>query len=86
MRDYFLETERLGFSIWATADGGFAKALWGDSLVTRYIIATGVFTQQQINERLCLEIENQEKYGVQYWPVFEKSVRCVYRVLRPAAA
>lgn len=72
MHNYFMETERLGFSNWRSDDHKLAIALWGDSLVTKYISGTGVFTKQQIAERLYSEIEQQEKHGIQYWPVFDK--------------
>ena len=70
MRDYFMTTERLGFSRWTADDAALAKLLWGDAEVTRLICATGVFTPEEIEARLKLEIANGEKYGVQYWPVF----------------
>ncbi len=70
MRDYFMRTERLGFSVWTGEDASLAQALWGDPEVTRYICASGSFSPQEIQDRLELEIHNGEKYGVQYWPVF----------------
>ncbi len=70
MRKYFMTSERLGFSVWNESDIDLALCLWGDPLVTRYISASGVFTQEQIEARLDLEISNGKKYGVQYWPVF----------------
>jgi [ribosomal protein S5]-alanine N-acetyltransferase len=38
--------------------------------VTRFICASGVFTEAQIDARLRTEIENGERYRVQYWPIF----------------
>lgn len=70
MREYFMTTERLGFSRWTDGDAALAKLLWGDAAVTRLICASGVFTPEEISARLKLEIANGEKYGVQYWPVF----------------
>jgi RimJ/RimL family protein N-acetyltransferase len=70
MRAYFLRTERAGFSTWQSDDLPLARLLWGDGEVTRYISATGVFTEEQIAARLQLEMENQRRFGVQYWPVF----------------
>ena len=72
MRQYFLETERIAFSGWKPEDTDLARALWGDPQVTRYICAGGIFSEQDILDRLQLEIHNRELYGVQYWPVFEK--------------
>ena len=69
-RDYFLVTERLGFSKWGRDVLELAKRLWGDPLVTRYICASGRFSEEEIAGRLKLEIANESRYGVQYWPVF----------------
>ena len=72
MRNYFLETERIGFSNWTTYDYKLAILLWGDEAVTKYISKTGVFTEQEILDRLSVEIENEKQFQVQYWPIFEK--------------
>lgn len=69
-RDYFLCTPRIGFSLWAQQDGELARALWGDGQTTRYLCASGVFTGEQIQQRLQTEIRNQLEHGVQYWPIF----------------
>ena len=71
MREYFMETERTGFSKWNDGDLELAKLLWGDSLVTRHICAAGRFTEKEIEDRLGLEIKNGESCQVQYWPFFE---------------
>lgn len=70
MRDCFLRTERLGFSKWTLADEALARELWGNEKVTQYICARGRFTESEVRVRLAAEIENQETYGVQYWPLF----------------
>ncbi|SHH51857.1 Protein N-acetyltransferase, RimJ/RimL family [Sporobacter termitidis DSM 10068] len=67
MREYFLKTERIGFSEWTDADLPQACLLWGDANVTRYICARGQF----IDNRLRLEISNLQRFHVQYWPIFE---------------
>lgn len=67
---YFLQTERLGFRRWGEDDLALALGLWGDPDVTRLIGARGAFTEQQVRERLELEIANERAYGVQYWPIF----------------
>ncbi|MCR8644333.1 GNAT family N-acetyltransferase [Paenibacillus sp. N1-5-1-14] len=72
MRNFFLTTARLGFSNWEEADLDLAYSLWGEPLVTKYISSTGIFTSEQIQARLQLEIDNQAKHQVQYWPIFEK--------------
>lgn len=68
VREYFLRSPRLGFSIWTHADLPLAFALWGDPEVTR--LTGGPFTAQQVRERLEREINNHEDLGVQYWPIF----------------
>lgn len=71
MRDYFMKTERLGFSKWNATDLDLAARLWGEEEVTRYICAEGKFTQQDIIRRLDIEIKNDELFRIQYWPIFE---------------
>lgn len=70
MRDYFMQTERIGFSKWCTDDIELAQLLWGDAKVTKYICASGSFTKQEVKERLDREVENQNNYHMQYWPIF----------------
>ena len=50
-----------------------ARLLWGNSRVTRFICASGKFEEADIEKRLKKELENDEKYKVQYWPVFALS-------------
>lgn len=66
----FLETKRIGFSTWKNADYIQAETLWGNKLVTKYICASGAFTPGEIRKRLETEVSNEEKYGVQYWPIY----------------
>lgn len=73
MREYFLKTSRIRFSRWSKDDLELADSLWGDPDVTHFICANGKFTPQEIKDRLDLEIENYEKYKVQYFPIFELS-------------
>lgn len=70
MRDFFLRTERLGFSRWTEADLPLAALLWGDPDVCRHITARGVFSGVEIAARLRTEIENGNRHGMQYWPLF----------------
>ena len=70
MREYFIRTERIGFSKWSVEDIALAESLWGEKAVTRLICANGKFTEREILQRLAQEIENNRKYGVQYWPIF----------------
>ncbi len=70
MREYFLKTPRMEFSKWRREDLKLAISLWGDEKVTCFICADGKFTMQEIEQRLDREIENEKRFGIQYWPVF----------------
>lgn len=48
-----------------------AQLLWGNPQVTKYICASGKFTENDIAHRLDTEIFNETKYHVQYWSLFE---------------
>lgn len=72
-REFFLKTNRIGFSRWTPDDLKLAELLWGDSEVTRYICASGIFSGDDIVNRIHTEILNEMKYHVQYWPIFELS-------------
>ena len=72
-RDFFLTTNRIGFSRWQKDDMKLAELLWGDPDVTRFICASGKFTRKDISARLEKERNNNQEYHVQYWPVFECS-------------
>lgn len=76
-REYFLKTERMGFSTWKDTDYDLAALLWGSRDVTRFICASGIFTRQDIENRLNLEIENNRRFHIQYWPVFELAAGCL---------
>lgn len=69
-RPHIFETDRLFFSKWSGGDRELAAELWGDPRVTRYICAAGKFTDVEITQRLLTEIENDRKFGIQYWPCF----------------
>lgn len=71
IRDFFLKTKRIGFSEWKQDDIKLAEVLWGNPDVTRFICASGRFSTNDIAFRLKKEIDNNIKYQVQYWPVFE---------------
>lgn len=60
----------IGFSLWETDDLPLATRLWSDEAVSHYITASGVFTQEEIAQRLATEIQNEKTYGYQYWPIF----------------
>lgn len=67
-REYFLKSERLGFSRWSNSDIALAAGLWGDAEVTRFL--GGPFSQAKIAKRLEREIELVREHNVQYWPIF----------------
>jgi len=70
-RNFFLKTDRIGFSRWKNDDMKLAELLWGNPEVTRFICAGGRFSADDIANRLDKEIANNTKYQVQYWPIFE---------------
>lgn len=59
-----METKRLGVSFWHEDDIESAQALWDGPAVTQYISGTGVFSEQQIRERLHNEVATQKMYGL----------------------
>ena len=69
-RKYFLKSERVGFSIWTNEDLPLAKLLWGNPDVTKYICASGRFSDDDIIKRLNQEISNYTNFKIQYWPIF----------------
>jgi RimJ/RimL family protein N-acetyltransferase len=69
-RKFFLDSDRVKFSIWDDTDLVYAKILWGDDEVTKYI--GGPFNEEMIQKRLLLETQNQERFKIQYWPLFLK--------------
>ncbi|TGA96943.1 N-acetyltransferase [Sporolactobacillus shoreae] len=71
MRAFFLKTDRLGFSTWQTTDINLANSLWGEPAVTKFISANGLFSKEQVHDRLNKEIKSDQQYNVQYWPLFE---------------
>lgn len=70
MRGYFLESARLGFRVWTEQDFSLARDLWGDPQVTA--LTGGPLGESRLRQRLALEIANQQRYGIQYWPIFLK--------------
>jgi len=44
--------------------------LWGDFEVTKFIEARGKLTREKVRELLSKEIETQQSFNVQYWPIF----------------
>ena len=73
IRNFFLTTNRIGFSKWQKSDMNLAELLWGNPDVTRFICASGKFSEDDISARLEKEISNEKEYHVQYWPIFSLS-------------
>lgn len=71
MRDYFLTSQRIGFSHWSPNDLDLALSLWRNDKVSHYICAKGIFTDTEVKTRLNIEIENMKLYSIQYFPIFQ---------------
>jgi [ribosomal protein S5]-alanine N-acetyltransferase len=59
---------RLKFRSWTDNDTALAEALWCDPEVTHYF--GGAMTREQAHDRLDKERENENRLGMQYWPMF----------------
>lgn len=70
MREFFLTTDRLGFSVWNENDTLDALELWGNPEVTKFIVADGKMLEEQVHQRLKKEIETYNNANIQYWPVY----------------
>lgn len=68
----FLETDRLVFRKWTEDDFEFAKRLWGNPNITKYVSKLP-FTDEQVKERLRKEVVKGEECGLQYWKLHRKS-------------
>jgi len=66
-------SKRLYFGQWTDKSLPDAKILWGDPLVSKFICASGIFTEEDIEARLNTEISNRLLHGIQYWPIYEKT-------------
>jgi len=69
---YFIESERIGFSVWNKQDEQLAKSLWGNREVTQHISATGKMTEKGILEKLEKEVDTYSKHRIQYFPIYKK--------------
>ena len=65
-------SERLEFRRWRRGDDALAATLWGDADVMRFL--GGAYDAQRIAARLESEVANEERYGVQYWPIFVRAM------------
>lgn len=62
--NHFLQTKRIGFSLWKKENLNLAKTLWGNRDVTNYLTADGIMTEGEIRNRFLLEIEQYKTHGV----------------------
>lgn len=69
MRDFFLNTKRLRFSVWSEKDINDALELWGNPQVTKFIAPDGKMSKEQVHQRLKREIETYNNANIQYWPI-----------------
>ena len=70
MRDFFLRTARLGFSVWSEKDISDALELWGNPEVTKFIVADGKMLKEQVLQRLKKEIDTYNDANIEYWPIY----------------
>lgn len=70
MGKFFMSTARLGFSLWNEKDMPDALELWGNPEVTKFIVADGKMSNEQVNQRLKNEIDTYKNANVQYWPIY----------------
>lgn len=61
----------LEFRWWREQDLPLATALWCDPEVMAYL--GGPRSPEEAKQRLHLEIQNAQRLGFQYWPIFERS-------------
>ena len=61
-------SERLTFRTWRGDQLDLAMALWGDPSVAAFV--GGPFSEEQVRDRLALEIETERVHHISYWPVF----------------
>ena len=81
-REFFIKTKRIGFSRWLEEDIDLAELLWGNPMVTKYICASGQFSQEEIAEKLMSDGLAPDVPVA----VVENAARSDMRVLRTALA
>lgn len=69
--DFHLRSQRLRFGLWSCDMLELAERLWLNPEVSRYITASGKFSQVEVKARLQQEIDNQVNFKLQYWPLFD---------------
>lgn len=68
-----MKIRRLIFRKWRESDMELALGLWGDLRVTKLIDSRGELSEPDVRNRLIQEIESENDFGVQYWPIFLRS-------------
>jgi [ribosomal protein S5]-alanine N-acetyltransferase len=61
-------TERLIFRRWSEVDFDLARSLWRNAEVMHYL--GGPMSDEKLKARVLREIENDARYGFEYWPIF----------------
>lgn len=67
-----MNSDRIVFRTWEMSDLERATMLWGNPQVMAFI-GKGGLSRQQVEAKLESEISCQARYGVQYWPIYQKS-------------
>ncbi len=67
----FLTSARLNFRHWTEADLPLAFSLWGDPEVAFYL--GGTLNLDATRDKLQVELDRQQRFGVQYWPIFHRT-------------
>jgi [ribosomal protein S5]-alanine N-acetyltransferase len=66
-------TARLEFARWTVGDLDLAATMWCDAEVMRFI--GGPYSAEELAARIEREVENDARYGIQYWPLFTRDGR-----------
>ena len=64
---------RLTFRHWTEADLSLAFSLWGDPEVAFYL--GGALTLDATRDKLAVEMDRQQRFGIQYWPIFDRTTQ-----------
>lgn len=70
-----LVTDRLEFREWENVGIEYAWILWKNTEVTKFLSGNGKFSDEVIENRYKLEVDNYKKYKIQYFPIFYKENR-----------
>ena len=71
-RDIVIQTDRLLLLVPSMDDCGALHELWSDPETMKYIGAGGVWTREQIEERLQRAMRTQQEHGMTFWTIIER--------------